>query len=49
MKMHSPVSAEMIRFWKPCVLSVTSVLLCVFSESAVGGFNSHSVTAPGAL
>lgn len=49
MEVHSPVSAEMIRLWKPCMLSGNLVLVCVFSESAVGGFDSHPVTALGAL
>lgn len=42
--MHRPVPAEMICLWKPCMLSVNLVLVCVFSKSAVGGFHSHPVT-----
>lgn len=45
MEIHSPVSAEMIGSGNPPrVLTVNSVLVCVFSESAVGGFSSHPGT-----
>ena len=38
MEMHSPVAAEMMWLQKPCMLSVTTVLVCVFSIYVVSGW-----------
>lgn len=44
MEMHRPVAAEMTGLWKPCLLSINLVLVCIFSKSAVGGFHSYPVS-----